>query len=118
MHYLLLTAFIIATHCILSIKTDTATIASYGQICSASPVSNLNVCNNTCSACVASSSYKCTSCNSQFTLSNQICSVDNSIHTYTVNRYLNALNANQMSVDIAKFIFADTKVALNATRTA
>ena len=98
-----------------TVVTDPTTVAGYALTCSQVPVSNLGLCNNTCQTC-GSSPYMCATCPTQFALSNQLCSVDNNIHTYTVYRYLNPLNLDSMAVDIASFTYSDTGVALNVTK--
>lgn len=98
-----------------TVVTDATSIASYILTCSQAPVSNLGLCNNTCQTC-GSSSYMCATCPTQFSLSNQICSLDNSIHTYTAYRYVNSLNLASMVADVANFYYVDTGVALNVTK--
>jgi hypothetical protein len=78
------------------------------KTCSGAPISNLNLCNNTCLECTSSSAYKCSSCNSAFLLATDSCLLDNNIHNYTYNTYLNTLDAENIISDLKKFIYADT----------
>lgn len=98
-----------------TVVTNATTVAGYALTCSQAPVSNLGLCNNTCQTC-GSSSYMCATCPTQFSLSNQICSKDNNIHTYTVYRYVNSLNLASMAADISNFYYYDTGVVLNVTK--
>lgn len=99
-----------------TVVTDATTVASYALTCSQAPVSNLGLCNNTCQTCSSSSSFACATCPTQFSLSNQVCTLDTSIHTYTAYRYVNALNLASMTTDVANFYYVDTGVALNVTK--
>ena len=90
--------------------TDSTNLTAMNKTCMSSPVSNLNLCNNTCLECTSSSSYKCSSCNSEFMLDIDACVLDNSIHTYTYYSYLNALNTDIMISDLSNFIYTDTGV--------
>ena len=78
------------------------------KVCAGAPVSNLNLCNNTCFQCNTGNSYKCSSCNSQLKFLTDSCVLDNSIHSYTIYNYLNSLTEDLMTTDLSKFIYADT----------
>jgi hypothetical protein len=86
------------------------------KTCAGAPISNLNLCNNTCLECTSSSSYKCASCNTEFELSTDACLLDNSIHTYTYHSYLNSLSADLMMRDLSEFIYGDTGVKIGPNK--
>jgi hypothetical protein len=95
---------------------DTASLAAMDKVCSGAPISNLNMCNNTCLSCTSSDSFKCSACNTAFVLSTAACLLDNSIHTYTIYNYLNAQSASLMTSDLAKFIYGDTKTSIGPNK--
>ena len=92
------------------LKVSDADAASFAYvndmkaICSSAPISNLNLCSNKCLECSVSNSAKCATCNTQYTLSNQDCVIDNSIHNFTAYHYLNSGNITKMKILMAQFI--------------
>lgn len=96
--------------------TDSTNLTAMNKTCAGAPISNLNICNNTCLECTSSSSYKCASCNTEFVLATDACLLDNSIHSYTYRSYLNALSADLMIKDLNEFIYADTGVKIGPNK--
>jgi hypothetical protein len=89
-NYWMLRVFILALAAVctltanyITVVNSTEGIAEMERLCSSAPISDLNMCNNTCLECVASNSRKCAYCHEQFNLVNQDCVLDDNFHNYT-----------------------------------
>ncbi len=90
--------------------------------CNGAPISNLNLCNNTCLECAASNSRSCGSCHTQFVLESQKCLLDNNFHNYMYlsishrfRSYLDQNNVQLMAASLEQFIYGDisTHILIN-----